>query len=302
MNLTRRCRIISTLLISIFTMVMVATTAMAEPCDPWAAKLVSVQGEAMVKRQAQNDWTPIGFDQLICMGDTLRVGQNSRVSVLLSGEGLIRVDQLTTLHFPEADSPNSFWAELMEGVIHFFSHKPRHLKVLTPFVNANVEGTEFLVKVSMDYTEINVLQGRVRAINELGELLLAAGQSARAQKGTAPALITQVTPEDAVQWALYYPLLSDFNQAAIKERGDANEAQEALKALKEGKLSSALTLLEELPQTAANADLFTLRAGLKLMVGRGHRSPGGYRSSFTIKTRLQRRFGPAVHHRRGAKP
>ncbi len=263
----RHSSIVWTLFIGIVIIVMFATSAMAEPCDPWAAKLVSIQGEATVKRHTQTEWNPIGFDELICMGDTLRVGQNSRVSVLLAGEGLIRVDQLTTLHFPASDTTNSFWVDLMEGVIHFFSHKPRHLKVLTPFVNGNVEGTEFVVTAGADQAEITVLQGRVRAINPSGELLLAAGQTAMAKKGTAPVYATKVRPEDAVQWALYYPMVNDFNDANLKE-SKIKAVKEALANYRQGNPSKALALLQEIPQVSDNVQLLNFRAGLNLMVGR----------------------------------
>ena len=36
---------------------------------------------------------------------------------------------------------------LLEGAVYFFSRKPRVLEVDTPFFDAAVEGTEFLVRV-----------------------------------------------------------------------------------------------------------------------------------------------------------
>ncbi len=266
MKVTNRYCIIWTVLTGILIPLMFGATAIAEPCDPWAAKLVSVQGEAMVKRNAQTEWGTIGFDDVLCMGDTLQVGKNSRASVMIAGEWLIRLDQQTTLRFPESDADNSFWVDLVQGVVHFFSHKPRHLKVLTPFVNGNIEGTEFIVTASLDQAEISVLQGRVRAINQLGELLLSAGQTARAQKGTAP-VATQVRPEDAVQWALYYPVVSDFSYADLADN-EEKAVKKALAAYQQGNPSKALTLLQNLPNDTDSAQLLNFRAGLSLMVGR----------------------------------
>ena len=56
------------------------------------------------------------------------------------------------------------------------------LEVRTPFVNAGLEGTEFVVRILEKATIVSVLEGRVAVSNTLGMLSLTAGQSAREQR------------------------------------------------------------------------------------------------------------------------
>ena len=68
----------------------------------------------------------------------------------------------------------------------------------TPFVNAAVEGTEFLVKVERDHTLISLFEGRLLAENARGSLLLSKGQSVVAHAGQAFAFKAIARPRDAV--------------------------------------------------------------------------------------------------------
>jgi tetratricopeptide (TPR) repeat protein len=95
--------------------------------------------------------------------------------------------------------------DLLRGAGHFLSRKPRALEVRTPFAIAGVRGTEFFVNVEENQTFLSIFEGRVSASNKAGELLLASGQAAVAEKGKAPVLRVVVRPRDAVHWALYYP-------------------------------------------------------------------------------------------------
>jgi tetratricopeptide (TPR) repeat protein len=143
----------------------------------------------------------------------IRVKDRSRAAILLSNETVIRLDQLTTITFSGIEKKAISLIDLITGAVHFISRFPRTLKVVTPFVNGTVEGTEFLVQVIEDQTIISVFEGQVVAANDAGSLTLMTGQSAVAMEGQAPAMRVVVRPRDAVQWALYYPtiLLHDFS-------------------------------------------------------------------------------------------
>ena len=47
----------------------------------------------------------------------------------------------------------------IKGIAHFISRVPRSLKVNTPFVNAAIEGTEFVVAIGDQQTEVTVFEG-----------------------------------------------------------------------------------------------------------------------------------------------
>jgi len=177
----------------------------AETCEEWVAKVVSVQGSVQAQKVGKMEWIPVNLNDTYCPGDMIRVGERSRVAVILRNENILRLDQKTTITFTGLEKEQTFLLDLLTGAVHFFSRIPRTLKVITPFVNAAVEGTEFFVRVERDQTFLSIFEGRVAATNELGSLTVTSGQSAVAQEGQAPAIRIVVRPRDAVQWALYYP-------------------------------------------------------------------------------------------------
>jgi tetratricopeptide (TPR) repeat protein len=212
-----------------------------EHCGNPVGTLVSVQGEAQIRRAEQKIWLPATLDASFCAGDVLRVGSGSRAAVVLVNESILRVDQNTTLNFGEPEQGVSL-LELLKGMLHIFSHRPRSLQVATPYVNGYVEGTEFLVQVDERQSVIIVFEGLVSASNPYGRVELVSGQSAAALAGAAPVYTAVVTPRDAVQWTLYYPVILDANQAPGEDQqaillsqasehltvGGIKEAREAL--------------------------------------------------------------------------
>ena len=89
----------------------------------------------------------------------------------------------------------------------FISRVRQSLQITTPFVNAAIEGTQFVIEILDDRAVISVFEGAVRATTTTTtpetEITVRAGQAAQAVKGQPPVLI-QIRPRDAVQWAIYY--------------------------------------------------------------------------------------------------
>lgn len=190
-----------------------ATHSAANPrCDSWSARLVSAQGVVQVQYSDTADWRPTELDQTFCLGDHVRTRDNSRAALELRNDTLLRLDQNTTLLLPEAATEDDFWVDLLDGALHLLSRVKRSLEIRTPFVNAGLEGTEFVVRVLEAQTIVSVLEGRVAVSNALGRLSLTPGQTASASRGTPPVLRLEIRPEDTVHWALYYPLVVDPDQ------------------------------------------------------------------------------------------
>jgi len=95
----------------------------------------------------------------------------------------------------------------VSGALHSISRQPWLLKVTTPHLKGDIDGTEFYVQAEDDRSLLIVLEGRVLVSNDKGRLTVASGQAATAEAGKAPVYRTVVRPRDAVQWALYYPPL-----------------------------------------------------------------------------------------------
>jgi tetratricopeptide (TPR) repeat protein/opacity protein-like surface antigen len=223
------------------------------PCEPELARAVSVQGTLEVRRARQSRWEAVRQDERFCLGDAVRTGENSRAAILLHPETVIRLDQHSSLVFsPATSGPAASWLELLKGAAHFISRDPRSLQIVTPFANAAIEGTEFLVRVIPGETRVIVYEGRVRVSNAAGSVGVGSGAAALAQAGSAPVTEAVVRPRDAVAWTLYYP--------PVLFRGTPR-AEEAARLLAVGRVDEANALLDKLlTQDPENSDALALRA------------------------------------------
>ncbi len=248
-------------------------SAFASECANWVAKTDSVEGRVEVRQASGATWTALNPNDTICAGNVIRVLGSSRAVVVLTDEEetVLRLDQHTTLTFPEVEQKAESLLDVLKGVVHFMSRVPRALKVKTPYVNAGVEGTEFLVHVDEERALIVVFEGRVAASNDAGSLILTSGEAATAVRGQAPAIETLIEPRDAVQWALYYPPIIQFESAAFEgfpvEAWQSRVAQ-SVDLYNQGRLAEAVELLDPLPNDITDSRFFTYRASLRLSVGR----------------------------------
>jgi tetratricopeptide (TPR) repeat protein len=125
------------------------------------------------------------------------------------------------------------------------------------------EGTEFLVTVTSDKTEITVFDGQVAATNQQGKIQIKKGFTGIAKKDQPPRVkALTICPEDAVQWTLYYPPLIDYQH--IK----SSLLQSAVNAYEQGDIYQALNDLEKLPVNQQDVGTLIFKASLLLSVGR----------------------------------
>ncbi len=257
-----RCAILS----GVLSLSPVGENQAAEPCEPWAAKIVSIEGRVEASHIGEPRWVPVRLKQTFCPGDRVRIESRSRAAVLLPNQTILRLDEGTALTFTQVKPAEPSLLELLKGAIHFLSRTPAQLRINTPFVAAGVEGTEFVLRVAAGETRLWVFEGRVRFVNAKGSLLLASGEAAAAQAGRAPQRRVVVRPREAVQWALYYPPLIDYRRAAYPRA--APGIREALAHYRRDNLSAAFESLDSVPEEAREASYYTLSAGLLLNVGR----------------------------------
>lgn len=239
----------------------------ADRCDPWAARIIAAEGQVEVIKLGEARWVRVGLEDALCAGDRLRVKQHSRATLRLPNETVLRLDQGTAVTFHEIEPDRLVWLKMLEGVIHFISRVPKTLNIDTPFVNAGIEGTEFVLRVDKRKTDLWVFEGQVRFSNPAGTLYIRSGEAAVAERGKAPQRRLVVKPRDAVQWALYYPPLIDYRK--ITPIGpNAAVIVKALEYYRTGNVTAALKELERVPVTQRDARHLNLRAGLLLSVGR----------------------------------
>ena len=66
-------------------------------CNPWVAKMVSVQGHVEVARAGQLQWQRATLNDTYCAGDRVQVGERSRADIALVNRPVIRLEQNTTI-------------------------------------------------------------------------------------------------------------------------------------------------------------------------------------------------------------
>ncbi|MCB1596583.1 MAG: FecR domain-containing protein [Gammaproteobacteria bacterium] len=174
-------------------------------CEAWVARLISSQGSLNLRRSGLARVSQPGLNEPLCVGDVLEVGPFSRAALELPDQTVVSVDQDTIVTFAAPADDKRTWLDILRGAIHVISRDPRALRVITPFANAGIEGTEFFVGVGGDATTVIVYEGRVKVENSAGAATAASGESVLARAGSAPVLQQIVRPRDAVVWTLYYP-------------------------------------------------------------------------------------------------
>ena len=204
----------------LYAMPMRVTAADVPPaCTPTVARIVSMQGVVELRRAGQRHWAAVTrLDTPVCQGDVVHAGPRSRAALVILPEKFVRLDQNSTVgisvegdetlveFFQDETTPRDAC-----GAGYFITRFPRKFKVRTPFVNAAVEGTEFLVSMSCSATSVAVFEGKVTAETLLANaqrFVLNSGETISAGLGEPPAIKVLIKPADAVQWALYYPPLS----------------------------------------------------------------------------------------------
>jgi tetratricopeptide (TPR) repeat protein len=236
-------------------------------CEHPVARFESVTNTVRLVR-ASTQAGAAARQALVCAGDVVRVGDNSRAVILiLASNTPIAIDSNSEFIVADPPAPDRTLITLLRGALLYISRVRRSLAIQTPFVNASTEGTEFLVRVGEESAVITVLEGSVRASNEFGSLLVAAGQQAVTRRGRAPELEVVVRPRDAVRWALYYePVLPVDTSAELEKvpedkRDSKFHVRRAALALSAGQLPEARSDIElALKLDASNAEAYALQA------------------------------------------
>ncbi len=220
----RKLFLVVFVIVSAFLVAYAGKGRAAPACEGEVARIVSVQGVIELRRFQETMWHPAGLDVALCAGDRIRARSHSRAALRLSNDSMLRLDQKTSITFPEIqEAKGNSLLDLLDGAIHIITRTPRPFKIRTPFVNASVEGTEFFVGLEDDSTKVVVYEGKVLVSNDFGSVHLHDHEAAVAFKGQAPHKEIIIRPTDAVQWALYYPAIFDYWQKdAVKNGNSAN--------------------------------------------------------------------------------
>jgi tetratricopeptide (TPR) repeat protein len=183
--------------------------AQSPPAPAAQGKVVALNGRVEHTEAVQERWTAARMLQPLLVAERVRTLEASRASILFIDETQVKLNAgavLTVRQVRSADGPASSM-ELQRGEAWFRTKNPRSgLTVQTPAAAAAVRGTEINVRIgTAGETVLTVVEGSAEFFNPQGSLLVLAGEEGTAVPGQAPTKRVILNPEDAVQWALYYP-------------------------------------------------------------------------------------------------
>ena len=217
-------------------------TVVAQSCEGFAGSVVSVEGEITVSGVRADMGN--GF----CLGDEIVVGEKSRAAIRLAAtQTVVRVNENSTVVVSESDDGGNL-LKLLKGVLYLFSRRPQSFEVETPYVNAAIEGTEFVVASSPDGSDVTVIEGSVLVTSVSGDIRINPGEAVNTDSSGVALRRTVVDPLNAAQWALYYPSIGavENTTAVVRSaaeslfRGDAQSAELALSTAPQDAASLAL--------------------------------------------------------------
>src|SRR5690606_23716375 len=120
--------------------------------DEWQAEIVSIQGQVEIENG--QGWQSVENGDKVCTGYAVRVHRFSRAAIRLPDKTMLRLDQDTSVTFSQPRDDTGSWLDVLRGVIHVISRDPRALRFNTPYANAGLEGTEFVIAVGDDRTDV----------------------------------------------------------------------------------------------------------------------------------------------------
>lgn len=235
--------------------------APVQSCIQPVARVVSLEGKVEAQQAGESQPHSIKAGDTFCLQVKIWVRNNSRIALVLKNQTLLRLRANSEVWLDQ----NLKHIHFQQGSGYFLSRTPYPYSVDMPYVNAAIEGTEFLIQVDSRRDHVVVFEGRVVASNALGSITLGSGQAMTAAAGFAPRTDLTIRPYDAVAWALYYPAVMDLTAWAAQLPNESQaDVQQLLTNARQGRYDEALRGLAELPDSPPKS---LLQAAFELRVG-----------------------------------
>jgi tetratricopeptide (TPR) repeat protein len=265
----RRSRGCSPILILAAAVCGVPAASAAVDCADWHVVFLSLDGTVEIQRAGTSSWDQADSKDLLCSGDSLRVQSYGEATIELPDRSKISLKHNTSVTF-EAEEEVGWLLKLLRGALHVISRDPRALKFSTPYVNAGLEGTEFVIGADDAQSEIAVLEGEVIVTNPNGRIAAVGGQLASARGALSPVTTAVPAPIEYSRWAAYYPAILDFELPDPEAAPTPAEAREpaffTARAARRLKLGRVDTAKEDLDRAVALAPDDSTAAALSAVI------------------------------------
>ena len=234
-----------------------------------SAALIEAENQVTLKH-GDADWQkPPALPAPLAIGDRVQTGELSRAAVRLTDMSILRLDELTNIEIvPPPKESEKAKLDISSGATYFFSReKPRELEIRTPTATGALRGTEFVVRVTGNLTQLTMLDGEVELTNSAGSIVLHSGEQGEVEAGRAPRKTAVLEANNVIQWSLYYPGVLDPQDLGLSESERAGVA-DSLAAYNAGDLLGALEKYPAMTRPDSTAGRLYL-AAVYLAVGRG---------------------------------
>lgn len=216
---------------------------------PSQGKIVALNGRVEHTVAQQEQWNAARMFQPVFVTERVRTMTASRAAILFIDETQVKLNAGAVLTVREVRRTGgaSTTLELSKGEGWFRTKNPRSgLTIETPAAAAAVRGTEINLRVAPDgQTILTVVEGAAAFSNAQGSIVVNAGEEGTARPGQAPTKRVILNPEDAVQWALYYPADVAWHDLPAGARAPALQA--GFDRLRAGDAAGALQIFDAAP-------------------------------------------------------
>jgi tetratricopeptide (TPR) repeat protein len=224
--------------------------------------IVMIEGRVEVARPGSGLWVPGSLNQVLLPGDRVRTGERSRAVIFLVGGRLIKKSELS-----EIEIPPSLGLTFKRGLFHIFSRsRMTGEEYSLPSAVAAIRGTEFLVRVKEEASEVTVLDGEVELRTSVDRVDLKDQERASVDReGSIRRSAVLEARNQIIQWSLYYPAVIDIDEVQLSDE-ERRFAALSLDAYRAGDLLQALAAWPwEAGPTSDGARIY--EAALLLSVG-----------------------------------
>ena len=247
---------------------LIIALACASVSHAQQAQVVEKEGRVVVTKAGAKP-APAQVGVALAARDKLGTGESSRAVLKMSAKWFARVDEETDVEI----MPAAFGAKDKEalkialgGAFIYSREEEGELKVQTPTATGGLRGTQLVVRVSADgKTFMQVLEGEVDLANDLGRVLLRAGEAGEAKRGQAPRKTAALETRNLLQWTLYYPAVLQPGELGLTEREKTGLAA-SLDAYRQGDPLGALDQFPSGSVSSPNVRLY--HASVLLATGR----------------------------------
>lgn len=176
---------------------------------PLSGRIVGAKGGEQARLAPAGQWRKAVQGQDLEAGDVLRTNTAGTLALLFADRTQVRLGPNATMVVNAVAAGVPSRLTLSAGKAWGRSPSAQtNLQIRTPSATAAIRGTEWAIGADDDNTMLEVFSGKVELGNELGSVMVGAGEAAHVRRGQAPIKVTISNPAGREQM-LYFVRVED---------------------------------------------------------------------------------------------